>query len=168
MLFKMLESCINNSDIKRITVDVKIEGILTEETDLSQSPLSSKDTLLDIIDDKTFDEWSNFESAVRDYIDQNYMLLGISMSRNTSSISEYIDFQVLGDDGNVKEVVIELRLSNHRPTHTAKETQRRKLKRVYNNVYRMVGVTVNNETYDTYSKAFEFVKKVIDDSVSSI
>lgn len=140
MLFERIEEFVNKSNANKIVIRVEIEPIVPDGETLSQKPAD----LFDGIDDRTFDEWTNFENGILYYIGKNHILHSISTRNTPNAISEYMDFQVSDGSGGVKEGIIDLRLTC--PADTIGEK------------YRLVGVTAGGKEFDGYDKALAFVK----------
>lgn len=108
-------------------------------------------------DDNTLDEWYNFESDVEYLIGSIGEINSINSSDQLNSLSEYIDFQCYDTSGNLKNCLINLRLSDHQPTHASKRTRNNRLSKLTMN-YKKLNVTVNSKVFDSYDEALKYVQ----------
>ena len=111
-------------------------------------------------DDQTVEDWYTFAAEIEYLIDSLCDTVNISLSKAPCSLSEYIDFYTPDENGNSQKHVINLRLSDHKSTTSAKEVRRKNVINV-NPKYKLIGVTVNNRTFKSYYEAFKYVKQLI-------
>ena len=111
-------------------------------------------------DDLILEDWYTFAAEIEYLIDSLCDTVNISLSKSPYSLSEYIDFYAVDENGNKQNHVINLRLSDHKSTASAKEVRRKNVINV-NPRYKLIGVTVNNKTFKSYYEAFKYVKQLI-------
>ena len=111
-------------------------------------------------DEQTLEEWYDFAATVEGIIDNYCDVVNISLSKNPDSLSEYIDFYSYDENGNKKNYLIDLRLSNHGATHLARETRKRHAKKIDQN-FELESIIVNNETFKSYHDAIVYLRKML-------
>ena len=114
----------------------------------------------DKYDEQTLEDWYDFVGTIEGIIDNICKVVNISLSRNENSLSEYIDFYVYDKDGNKKNYLIDLRLSDHPSTQGARQTRRRKVKQIDIN-YILKSAIVNKNTFNSYNEAIFYIRKLI-------
>ena len=139
-------------------IKIKIEVIVSN--DLDEKIVSGNPE--DKYDEQTLEDWYDFASNVEGLIDQKFFVNNISLSKQPESLSEYIDFYRKDEDGNRKEGIVDLRLSDHGATTNARRNRINKIKKIDPN-YKLVSVIVNERQFDSYDEALEYVKKLLND-----
>ena len=147
-----------NYETDEITKLLKIEAIVKPIEDIQEELPSGNQN--EIYDEQTLEEWYNFASTVEGIIDNFCDVINVSLSKHADSLSEYIDFYSYDKDGNRKNYLIDLRLSDHRSTYNSRSNRIRKVKRLNTN-YELIGVVVNNKTFKTYSDAIKYIRKIL-------
>lgn len=137
---------------------LKIEAIVKPVEDIHEELPSGNQN--EIYDEQTLEEWYNFASTVEGIIDNFCDVINVSLSKRVDSLSEYIDFYSYDEDGNRKNYLVDLRLSDHRSTYNSRSNRIRKVKRLNTN-YELIGVVVNNKTFKTYSDAIKYIRKIL-------
>lgn len=111
-------------------------------------------------DDQTIDDWFDFLGTIEGFVDNYCDVVNTSMSKQPDSLSEYIDFYVYDQNGQKKNYLINLRLSDHSSTNAARRTRKRNASKL-NTRYKLFSVTVNNRTFKSYSEAENYIRELI-------
>jgi hypothetical protein len=115
----------------------------------------------DKYDDQTLEEWYDFASNIEGIIDRKFIVKNINLSKNIESLSEYIDFYCKDKDGNKKDGLVNLRLSDHKSTSNARRIRKNKASKIDPN-YKLVSIIVNEHRFDSYDSALEYIKNLLD------
>ena len=110
------------------------------------------DSSVRVYDEQTIEEWYDFAETVEGIIDNFCDVVNISLSKNDTSLSEYIDFYVYDSEGNRKNYLIDLRLSTHGASGDARQKRKRQVKKIDTN-YELQSIIVNNKTFNSYNDA---------------
>lgn len=135
-----------------ITIDVLVESDLDE--DLPSGNINDK------YDEQTLDDWYDFAETVEGIIDNFCDVVDISLSKNKESISEYISFYSYDENGNRKNYLVNLRLSDHGKTNRGRETRKRKVSKIDPN-YMLKSVIINNKQFKSYDEAIQYIRKIL-------
>lgn len=119
-------------------------------------------------DPQAVTQWNNFIDNVVSYIDYlDFEIVDDHGSDRSLSYSHYTSFYPADKDGNQKtEYLINFRISDHIVSHLKKKSRyyyqnlAKKNKRSQDSKqkYRLVAVTVNNETFETYEQALDYIE----------
>ena len=143
-----------NNDKIKIKIDVFVSNDLEEKIVSGNAE--------DKYDDQTLADWYDFADNIEGIVRRNYILYNINFSANPESLSEYMDFYRKDEDGNKIDGLINLRLSDHKPTRNAQKIRLRKVNKVDTN-YKLVTIIVNEKYFNSYNEALEYVKKILND-----
>ena len=113
-----------------------------------------------IPDDQALEDWYDFADNVESIIKNFGEIENISMSNNPQSVSEYIDFYTYDKEGNLKDYMIDLRLSNHKSTTNARTNRKSKASKITGK-YKLASVVVNDKSYTSYDDALKAVKLLL-------
>lgn len=152
-VFRRLNETVDESDRPEI---IKIDVVVQPE-ELTEGLPSPKDT---VYDEQTLEDWYDFAATVEGIIDNYCDTVNISLSKNPNSLSEYIDFYVYDENGDIKNYLINLRLSTHGGTDGGKRLRKKKVQKV-SSKYELVSIIVNNQTFRTYHQAINAVRKLL-------
>lgn len=152
-VFRLLNEQLDEAEKPEI---ISIE-VFVEPVELAENIPSSS---IQVYDEQTIEEWYDFASTVEGIIDNFCDLVNISLSKNDTSLSEYIDFYVYDSEGNKKNYLIDLRLSTHGATQGARETRKRHVKKIDTN-YELHSIIVNDKTFNSYNDAISYVRKLL-------
>ena len=112
------------------------------------------------LDQQAVTQWNNFIDNVVSYIDYlDFEIVDDRSSDRSSSYSHYTSFYPVDMDGNQKtEYLVNFRISDHIVSHLKKNKRSQNSKQKY----RLVAVTVNNETFETYEQALDYIEHQLD------
>ena len=83
----------------------------------------------------------------------------ISLSNNLNSLSEYIDFYTFDTEGNVKNYLIDLRLSDHKQTTNARRNRLKHVKQLAAGNFKLESIVVNqNSRFESYEDAIQYLR----------
>ena len=153
--FKVLNELMDEADKPEI---IKIE-VIVQPVDITEGlpdPSSGK------YDEQTLEDWYDFASTVEGIVDNFCDVVNISLSKNPDSLSEYIDFYVYDEEGNRKNYLIDLRLSDHGGTENARQVRKKHAKKI-DNTFILRSIIVNNNTVKSYNEAVQKVRKLLAD-----
>lgn len=151
--FKLLNEATKEEDRPTIIhIDVYVENELEEA--LPSGNIEDK------YDEQTLEDWYDFASTVEGIIDNFGNVVNISLSKQPNSLSEYIDFYVVDKDGNQKKYLIDLRLSDHKSTPSARQNRKRHVKKIDSN-YVLKSVLVNNKQFASYDAAIIHIREIL-------
>lgn len=153
LLNRMVEES-NNANI--IKISVLVESV-NEGPVLEGLPSGDR---ADTYDDQTLEDWYDFASTVEGIVDNFCKVVNVSMSHNPDSLSEYIDFYSLDEQGNQKDYLIDLRLSDHPATKNAQTLRKRKVAKINPN-FILKSVTVNDKTFKSYDEAIKYIRNML-------
>ena len=111
-------------------------------------------------DEQTLEDWYDFAATVEGIVDNYCDTVNISLIKNPYSLSEYIDFYCFDSAGNKKNVLIDLRLSDHKATSAARKVRNVKASKIDNN-YDLVTVIVNDKYFDSYHDALQYIRQLL-------
>ena len=137
---------------KVINVDIIVDTNIDEGL-----PSGNKD---EKYDEQTLEDWYDFASTIEGIIENFSDTVDISLSKNPESLSEYISFYLYDKDGNKKNYLVNLRLSDHPKTSKGRETRKRKVSKIDPN-YKLKSVIVNNKQFDSYDDAIKLIRKIL-------
>ena len=149
--FKFLDSLEKESD--RHTI-IPIYVYLDNKELYEELPSGN---LQDKYSEQTLEEWYDFASTVEGIIESLCEVVNISLSKNLDSLSEYIDFYVLDAQGNRKNYLIDLRLSDHKSNQNVRRTRLRNVTKIDPN-HVLTSIIVNNRTFKNYSEAIFYLR----------
>ena len=141
-----------DKDKSRIIVKVFVSNEINEKI------VSGKPE--DKYDEQTLEEWYDFASNVEGIIERQFIVKNISLSKQPESLSEYIDFYRKDEDGNQKEGLVDLRLSDHKSTTNSRQNRKNKVKKLDPN-YRLVSVIVNERQFNSYEEALKYIEELL-------
>ena len=113
-------------------------------------------------DDQTLEDWYDFAATIEGIIDNFCDTVKISLSKNPDSISEYIDFYSYDENGNKRNYLIDLRLSDHGSTVSARKVRAKHAKKLNTN-YRLESIIVNGSTVKSYNEAIKKLQEILAD-----
>lgn len=146
---------VGDEELIKINVDVIVENASISE----KLPDGSK-----VYDEQTLEDWYDFASSVENIVDNLTDTVNISLSKTRGSLSEYIDFYVYDLNGNKKNYLIDLRLSDHKQTTNGRTNRKNKASKIDSN-FILKSIIVNDRQYNSYSDAIFAVKKLILDEM---
>ena len=149
--FRLVEDINEYDNIITINVYIPINKI---KEDLPSGNIEDK------YDEQILEDWYDFAGTIEGIINNTCKVVNISLSRNENSLSEYIDFYAYDKDGNKKNYLIDLRLSDHPSTQGARQNRRRKVKQIDVN-YILKSVIVNKNTFNSYDEAIFYIRNLI-------
>ena len=152
-IFEKLNT-IDEEELSRIHVEVIVEKNYLNEDKLPSGDKSVK------YDEQTLEDWYDFASTVEGIVDNLSDIVNISLSKNPDSLSEYIDFYIYDAEGNRKNYLIDLRLSDHGQTNNARSNRKRKVAKIDSN-YILKSIIVNDKIYHSYSQAIQAVRELL-------
>lgn len=144
---------VEDDDKLRINIEVIVANDVDE--DIVSGNVEDK------YDDQTLEEWYDFASNIEGIVDRKFIVKNINLSKNIESLSEYIDFYCKDADGNKKEGMIDLRLSDHRSTSNARRLRKKKANNLDPN-NKLISVIVNERQFDSYDSALKYVETLLD------
>lgn len=151
--FELLNEMVEESNKPEI---IRIDVIVESSNKLNEEETSNK------YDEQTLEDWYDFASTIEGIVDNLCDVVNISLSKNPDSLSEYIDFYLLDKDGNRKNYLIDLRLSDHGSTTNARRNRVRKVKKIDDN-YELMSIIVKDKSFDSYHKAIEYLRKILEE-----
>lgn len=151
--FKILNSMTDEeNEHELITINVYVEPEEFNEA----LPSGNKG---DTYDDQTLSEWYDFASTIEDIINSFGVVINISLSNNLNSLSEYIDFYTFDTEGNVKNYLIDLRLSDHKQTTNARRNRLKHVKQLTAGNFKLESIVINqNSRFESYEDAIQYLK----------
>ena len=105
----------------KININVVVEKAVNKEI--------MSNNIEDKYDDQTLEDWYNFASNIESIIDKNFIVKKISISKNKTSLSEYINFYRKDKNEQPKEVLLNLRLLDHKSTTNSRRVRKNKVKK---------------------------------------
>lgn len=124
------------------------------------------------LDQQAITQWNNFIDNVVSYIEYlDFEIIDNHSSNRASSYSHYTSFYPTDTNGNRKtEYLINFRISDHVVNHLKKKSRyyyqnlakRNKRSEGEKQKFRLVAVTVNNETFETYEQALSYVEEQLE------
>ena len=138
-------------------LNIKVE-VLVEPNFVDEKMVSGN--IEDKYDDQTLEDWYDFASNVEGMVDRKFIVVNINMSKREDSLSEYIDFYKKDENGDKKEGVIDLRLSDHKSTQSARQNRKRKVSKIDKD-YKLVSVIVNDKHFDSYDEALKHIEELL-------
>lgn len=155
-MYKLLNELDDNSENPQVISIYTTIQLLPNELTENVNKLSEQEV----------EEWFDFASTVEGIIDNFGEVMNTSISNRPDSISEYIDFYCYDEDGNKKNYIVDLRLSDHKSTNLARQNRLKRVKRI-NGDYQLFGITVNNENFDSYDEAIYYLRKYLSKKLKS-
>lgn len=155
-MYKLLNELDDNSENPQVISIYTTIQLLPSELTEDVNKLSEQEV----------EEWFDFASTVEGIIDNFGEVVNTSISNRPDSISEYIDFYCYDEDGNKKNYIVDLRLSDHKSTNLARQTRLKRVKRI-NGDYQLFGITVNDENFDSYDEAIYYLRKYLSKKLKS-
>lgn len=137
-------------------IEIKIEVIVSNEVEESIVSGNPEDKY----DDQTLEEWYDFASNIEGIVERQFIVKNISLSKQPESLSEYMDFYRKDKDGNQKDGLIDLRLSDHKSTANARQLRKKKASKIDKN-YRLMSVIVNKKQFDSYEEALHYIEELL-------
>lgn len=141
------------NDVHIIQIDVEVDSQMDESV--------PSGNISDKYDDQTLEDWYDFAANVENIVENLCEVVSINTSKNSNSLSEYIDFYVYDKDGNRKKCLIDLRLSDHGATEKAKFIRKRKAKRIDKDTKNMSIIVNEKSRLNTYDKALSELRNYI-------
>ena len=124
------------------------------------------------LDQQALTQWNTFIDNVVSYIEYlDFEVIDNHSSNRASSYSHYTSFYPVDREGNLKgEYLINFRISDHVVNHLKKKSRyyyqnlakRNKRSEGEKQKFRLVAVTVNNETFETYEQALSYIEKQLE------
>lgn len=153
--FKLLDELSSEEDKHEIiNIDVCVECADIDE-DLPSGNINDK------YDEQTLEEWYDFAANVEGIIDSLGEVVNVSLSKQPDSLSEYIDFYSFDKNGNKKNYLIDLRLSDHAATSNSRRTRKHHVSKL-NPTYEMFSIIVNNNSkFKSYSEAINYLRQYL-------
>lgn len=140
-----------------LAADTKIVPLRDEEGNLDQQALT---------------QWNTFIDNVVSYIEYlDFEIVDNHSSNRPTSYSHYTSFYPTDKNENQKtEYLINFRISDHVVNHLKKKSRyyyqnlakRNKRSEGDKQKFRLVAVTVNNETFETYEQALSYIEKQLE------
>lgn len=112
-------------------------------------------------DEQTLEDWYDFAATIEGIIERQFIVENISISKNPKSLSEYIDFYRQDENGDRKDGLVDLRLSDHGLTTNGRQVRKRRAARIDKN-YRLISVVVNDKIFDSYGAAIKHIEGLLD------
>lgn len=147
---------LDNPNIPEVNITVILSTELNEGL--------SSGNIEDEYDDQTVEDWYNFLGNVEEIIESehNYEIADVATSTRAHQFSHYIDFFTTED----KECVVNLRISDNASTTSIKGNRKRhlqaRIKDNYNNCnYKLLGVTVDNNRFNTCDEALDEIRRIL-------
>lgn len=153
-MFKIMNELTQESEKPEV---IKVTVLVTADSIQENLPSGIKG---EKYDDQIIDGWFDFLGTIEGFVDNYCDVVNISMSKQTDSMFEYIDFYVYNQNGKKKNYLIDLRLSDHSSTNSARRTRKRNVSKL-NTRYKLFSVTVNNRTFKSYSEAENYIRELI-------
>lgn len=148
---------LNKLDSKEPEV-IKITVIVNKDDSIEERlPSGNKD---EVYDDQTLEDWYDFANTIECTIDNFCDIVNMSISKNPNSLSEYIDFYVYDENGNKKDYLVDLRLSDHKATTNARELRKKNAHKLDSNPG-FVTVLVNDKQFDSYDQAINYIRSTL-------
>ena len=113
-----------------------------------------------IYDEQTLEDWYDFAATIEGIINNFGEIANISLSNHSNSLSEYIDFYSLDENSNRKNYLIDLRLSDHKATTSAKELRKKRVSKIDTN-YVLKSVIVNDRQFKSYGEAINYIREML-------
>lgn len=154
LLNKIVEESSDNKNIIRINAVVECTD---KDYIIEKLPSGNR---VGEYDEQTLDDWYDFASTVEGIIDNFCEVVHVSSSNNPDSLSEYIDFYSIDEQGTPKDYLVDLRLSDHSPTKNTQPLRKRKASRI-NPKFVLKTVTVNDKTFKSYDEAIRYIRKML-------
>lgn len=116
--------------------------------------------LEDTYDDQTLGEWYDFADTIEGIVAKLGNVVSVSMSSQSDSLSDYIDFYMVDAEGNQKAGLIDLRLSDHPITANGRTTRKRRASKIDPD-YTFINLTVHDKStqFHSYWQAEQYLRK---------
>lgn len=124
------------------------------------------------LDQQALTQWNTFIDNVISYLEYlDFEIIDDHSSNRSSSYSHYTAFYPVDREGNLKsEHLINFRISDHIVPHLKSKSRhyyqnlanRNKRSEGSKQKFRLISVTVNDETFETYEQALSYIEKQLE------